>query len=87
MLHPQVRSSYPPTPPSPSAFVQRTVATGSEAPSVLSGVVKMLKTPSALLMFLHFGSGMGYVTALSAKAEQILCTSGYSSQFAGLSGE
>ena len=37
-------------------------------------------------MFLFVGGAMGYVSTISTKIEQILCSVGYSDQIAGLAG-
>ena len=37
-------------------------------------------------MFLFLGGAMGYVSTISTKIEQVLCSRGYSDQLAGLSG-
>ena len=39
-----------------------------------------------MVMFLFLGGAMGYVSTISTKIEQVLCSRGYSDQLAGLSG-
>merc|ERR1711974_162809 len=39
-----------------------------------------------IILFMFVGGAMGYVSAISTKIEQMLCSRGYSDQIAGLSG-
>ena len=81
----QVTSSVPPTPPSPSAALsmQQKSTRGREYwPTIL----KLFQNWPFIVMFLFVGGAMGYISTISTKIEQILCSRGYSDQLAGLSG-
>ncbi|VDP32522.1 unnamed protein product [Echinostoma caproni] len=48
--------------------------------------IEPLRSAGFLLLMLAFGCGLAYFTTLSTLFQQILCTKGYSNQFAGLCG-
>ena len=80
----QVKSSHPPTPPSPSSYMQTHVTTKI---SWWLSIKKLFTNPAFLLLFLFYGGCIGYTTAMSTKIEQILCASGYSHKLSGLAGK
>ncbi|VDQ13465.1 unnamed protein product, partial [Trichobilharzia regenti] len=69
-----VRKSEPPTPPSHVATLVKT------------SFIPLLKLYGFWIIMLTFGSCIGYFTVLSTFLQQMLCTKGYSNQFAGLCG-
>ena len=81
----KVHSDLPPTPPS--------LSSASELKQKALGFLqfwpqmKLLFTNvSFIIIFLYTGGGLGFITVIFAKLEQILCSKGYTSQFAGLCG-
>ncbi|THD22757.1 hypothetical protein D915_006690 [Fasciola hepatica] len=91
-----VRTGKPPTPPSTAASVSDQVHqrwAQSENISVLqrlkyfvSQCIEPLRSASFCLLMLAFACGLAYFTTLSTLFQQMLCTKGYSNQFAGLCG-
>ena len=81
----QVTSNLPPTPPSPSAAfsLQQRHTRGREYWSTMR---RFFSNWPFLVMFMFVGGAMGYISTISTKIEQILCSRGYSDQLAGLSG-
>ncbi|XP_055080562.1 solute carrier family 49 member A3 isoform X2 [Periophthalmus magnuspinnatus] len=73
-----VRSSVPPTSPSPSA------QSGPEP--FLQGLKLLVKNRAYLVLMLCLGSGIASFTCFSSLLDQILCVQGYSNEFAGLCG-
>nr|CAH8870452.1 unnamed protein product [Trichobilharzia regenti] len=90
-----VRKSEPPTPPSHVATLVKTRYRASESRNFLSlnpllsfinSFIPLLKLYGFWIIMLTFGSCIGYFTVLSTFLQQMLCTKGYSNQFAGLCG-
>ena len=79
----QVTSSVPPTPPSPSAALA-IQQKSSNHKDYLPTIKTLFTNRPFIIMFLFLGGGMGYVNTIWTKIEQILCSVGYSDQFAGL---
>ena len=79
-----MKSSHPPTPPSPSSYMQSHSTTKI---SWWSSIKKLFTNPTFLLLFLFYGGTIGYTTAMSTKIEQILCAYGYSHKMSGLAGK
>lgn len=75
-----VRSSLPPTPPSPSAA---SAVEGKRRP-FLGTIYKLGRNRAFWIIFLFLGGAMGYISTLQTKLEQILCSRGYSDQLAGI---
>uniref|UniRef100_A0A3B4BA40 Solute carrier family 49 member 3 n=1 Tax=Periophthalmus magnuspinnatus TaxID=409849 RepID=A0A3B4BA40_9GOBI len=73
-----VRSSVPPTSPSPSAQ--------SSPEPFLQGLKLLVKNRAYLVLMLCLGSGIASFTCFSSLLDQILCVQGYSNEFAGLCG-
>ena len=80
----QVKSSRPPTPPSPSSHMQ---SCSVSKISWLASIKKLFTNPSFVLLFLYYGGCIGYTTAISTKIEQILCAYGYDNEISGLAGK
>lgn len=84
-----MRSSTPPTPPSPSAAVKpgNSRQTSSFGCSDVFATLKKLFSKKAFIIILVTTStAMAYNNTLSVKIEQIMCAKGYSDQQAGLAG-
>lgn len=81
----KVTSNVPLTPPSPSAALamQQKRSRGKD---YLPTIRDLLTNWPFMVMFLFVGGAMGYVSAISTKIEQILCSRGYTDQTAGLAG-
>jgi len=75
-----VRSSLPPTPPSPSAAMAKTAKRGP----FLGTIMQLIRNKAFLIIFIFLGGAMGYISTLQTKLEQILCSRGYSDSLAGL---
>ncbi|XP_023556290.1 major facilitator superfamily domain-containing protein 7 isoform X3 [Octodon degus] len=71
--------SVPPTPPSAGAA-------GSTSEKFLPGIWLLLRNKAYVILAMCFGGGIGVFSSFSALLEQILCASGYSSEFSGLCG-
>ena len=76
-----VRSSLPPTPPSPSAALASTV----RRPPFLGTIRQLATNKPFIIIFFFLGGAMGYISTLQTKLEQMLCSRGYSDTLAGLS--
>ncbi|XP_040578384.1 solute carrier family 49 member A3 [Lepeophtheirus salmonis] len=77
----KVKKSYPPSPPSHSAEMQV-----KEKVNYLICIKKLMTNFPFIIIFLFLGAAMGYISTLSTKIEQLLCSKGYSDQLSGLSG-
>jgi len=75
-----VRSSLPPTPPSPSAATSKI----AKRRPFLGTIMQLAKNKAFLIIFLFLGGAMGYISTLQTKLEQILCSRGYSDSLAGI---
>ncbi|CAB4057693.1 MSFD7 [Lepeophtheirus salmonis] len=75
------KKSYPPSPPSHSAEMQV-----KEKVNYLICIKKLMTNFPFIIIFLFLGAAMGYISTLSTKIEQLLCSKGYSDQLSGLSG-
>merc|ERR1712008_487399 len=73
----KVTSNVPPTPPSPSA-AQALQQKSSKSGDYWSQVKRFLSNWPFIIIFLFVGGAMGYISTISTKIEQILCSSGYS---------
>ncbi|XP_059142550.1 solute carrier family 49 member A3-like [Physella acuta] len=73
-----VRSSVPPTPPSPSA--------ASQSEPFFIGIKKLRNNRAFWLLSLSMGGGLALFTANTTFLEQILCPQNYDNNFAGLCG-
>ncbi|KAK7922231.1 hypothetical protein WMY93_009133 [Mugilogobius chulae] len=73
-----VRSSSPPTAPSPSAQ--------SSHEPFFQGLKLLVKNRAYLILLLCLGAGIATFTCFSSLLDQILCVQGYSYDFAGLCG-
>ena len=76
-----VRTSLPPTPPSPSAASAKTL----RRPPFLGTIRQLATNKPFIIIFFFLGGAMGYISTLQTKLEQILCSRGYSDTLAGLS--
>ena len=76
-----VKTSLPPTPPSPSAAASKTT---SRRPFITT-ILQLARNVPFLIIFLFLGGAMGYISTLQTKLEQILCSRGYSDAIAGVS--
>ena len=76
-----VKTSLPPTPPSPSAAASKTT---SRKPFITT-ILQLTKNAPFLIIFMFLGGAMGYISTLQTKLEQILCSRGYSDTLAGVS--
>ncbi len=76
----KVTANRPPTPPSPSAAAAAAAegVMGRGASSYLPNMKALAKNKAFLILFLFVGGAMGYVSTISTKIEQIMCSSGYS---------
>ena len=81
----KVTNNVPPTPPSPSAALALQT-TATKGPEYWKNVKKLFSNWPFIILFLFVGGAMGYVSAISTKIEQILCSRGYSDVIAGVSG-
>ncbi|XP_040821983.1 solute carrier family 49 member A3 isoform X4 [Ochotona curzoniae] len=63
-----------------------TMAPGSPSGSFLQGLKQLLRNKAYLILAVSFGGGVGVFSSFLALLEQILCASGYSSEFSGLCG-
>ncbi|KAA3676975.1 MFS transporter, FLVCR family, MFS-domain-containing protein 7 [Paragonimus westermani] len=87
-----VRHDKPKSPPSTAAAVlnqihsKETRLLGARMLLFLHNVRQPLACFGFWLLMCSFGCGLAYFTALSTLFEQILCTKGYSNQYAGLCG-
>lgn len=81
----KVTANRPPTPPSPSAAmaIHRRATRGRE---YWPNIKRLFTNWPFIVMFLFVGGAMGYVSTISTKIEQILCSRGYTDQLSGLSG-
>ena len=84
----KVRKPHPPSPPSPSAEKARKMEGGQRRSSknYLPNMKVLLMNKAFVIMFLFVGGAMGYISCISTKIEQIMCSRGYSDQLSGLSG-
>ena len=83
----KVTNNVPPTPPSPSAALAMQQSTANRGGLEYWKNIKQLFTNwPFIILFLFVGGAMGYVSAISTKIEQILCSRGYSDVIAGVSG-
>ncbi|XP_072291990.1 solute carrier family 49 member A3 [Eucyclogobius newberryi] len=73
-----VRSSAPPTAPSPSAQ--------SSSEPFFHGLKLLMKNRAYLILMLCLGAGIASFTCFSSLLDQILCVQGYPYNFAGLCG-
>merc|ERR1711971_500877 len=80
-----VTSNVPPTPPSPSA-AQAMQQKSSKRSDYWPTIKKFFSNWPFIIIFLFVGGAMGYISTISTKIEQILCSSGYSDQLAGTAG-
>ncbi|KAM6150875.1 solute carrier family 49 member A3 isoform 4-T4 [Erethizon dorsatum] len=71
--------SVPPIPPSAGAA-------SSTSEKFLPGLLLLLQNKAYVILAMCFGGGIGVFSSFSALLEQILCVSGYSSEFSGLCG-
>ena len=78
----QVTSNVPPTPPSPSAALAMQQKS-SRRSEYWPTIKKFFSNWPFIIIFLFVGGAMGYISTISTKIEQILCSSGYSDQLAG----
>ena len=76
-----VKSSLPPTPPSPSAAAAKTV----KRKPFLGTIMQLVTNVPFLIIFMFLGGAMGYISTLQTKLEQMLCSRGYSDTLAGVS--
>ena len=76
-----VKTSLPPTPPSPSAAASKTT---SRRPFITT-ILQLARNVPFLIIFMFLGGAMGYISTLQTKLEQILCSRGYSDTIAGVS--
>jgi len=76
-----VKSSLPPSPPSPSAATAKAV----KRKPFLGTIVQLSTNIPFLIIFLFLGGAMGYISTLQTKLEQMLCSRGYSDTLAGVS--
>ncbi|KAA0184256.1 Feline leukemia virus subgroup C receptor [Fasciolopsis buskii] len=91
-----VRRGKPPIPPSDAAaildeFHQREIQPENFCAircfkNFILQCIEPLRSRDFFLLMLTFGCGLAYFTTLSTLFQQILCTKGYSNQFAGLCG-
>ncbi|CAH8663132.1 unnamed protein product [Heterobilharzia americana] len=86
-----VRRRKPPTPPSYVAALAINNLRTNPNPSILSfnfliAFVPPLKLYGFWMIMLTFGCSIGYFTVLSTLLQQMLCTKGYTNQFAGFCG-
>ena len=81
----KVTSNVPPTPPSPSAALamQHKSTHGRDYWYTFK---KFFTNWPFIILFLFVGGAMGYVSTISTKIEQILCSRGYTDQMAGIAG-
>ena len=81
----KVTNNVHPTPPFPSAAIamQTSATHGRE---YWKNIKKLFTNWPFIILFLFVGGAMGYVSAISTKIEQILCSRGYSDVIAGISG-
>lgn len=77
-----VRSSLPPTPPSPSAASLAGRATARE--SFWRGALRAFSHPAFTVSFVSFGIGLGAFNASAILLSHLFCAHGYSDQFAGV---
>lgn len=77
----KVTTDRPPTPPSPSAAMQTI-----QPKNYLHSIKQLATNKAFIIMFFFIGGAMGYVSTISTKIEQILCSSGYSDQLSGVAG-
>ena len=82
----KVTSNLPPTPPSLSAADALLHRTAIERKYWRCNMKKLFSNFSFIVMLCFLGGAMGYATALFAKLEQLMCSKGYSTEIAGLSG-
>ncbi|KAM4855001.1 solute carrier family 49 member A3 [Thomomys bottae] len=71
--------SVPPTPPSAGAA-------NSTSEDFIQGLKLLVQNKAYVILAVCFGGGIGVFSSFSALLEQILCASGYSSEFSGLCG-
>ena len=76
-----VKTSLPPSPPSPSAAASKTT---SRRPFITT-IWQLARNVPFLIIFMFLGGAMGYISTLQTKLEQILCSRGYSDTIAGVS--
>ena len=65
-----VRSSLPPTPPSPSAATAKI----AKRRPFLGTIMQLAKNKAFLIIFLFLGGAMGYISTLQTKLEQVRCS-------------
>ena len=76
-----VKSSLPPTPPSPSAAASK----NNNRRPFLGTIRQLCTNVPFLIIFMFLGGAMGYISTLQTKLEQMLCSRGYSDTLAGIS--
>lgn len=76
-----VKSSLPPSPPSPSAAASKTTSRRL----FITTILQLARNVPFLIIFMFLGGAMGYISTLQTKLEQILCSRGYSDTIAGVS--
>ena len=76
-----VRSSLPPSPPSPSAAAAKL----TKRRPFLGTIRQLITNVPFLIIFMFLGGAMGYISTLQTKLEQMLCSRGYSDTLAGVS--
>eukprot|EP00096_Caligus_rogercresseyi_P007109 TRINITY_DN2459_c0_g1_i1.p1 TRINITY_DN2459_c0_g1~~TRINITY_DN2459_c0_g1_i1.p1 ORF type:complete len:493 (+),score=163.32 TRINITY_DN2459_c0_g1_i1:15-1493(+) len=77
----KVKNDYPPSPPSQSSASQT-----RHRLNYLTSVRRLITNFPFVIMFLFLGAAMGYISTISTKIEQLLCSRGYSDQLSGFSG-
>lgn len=71
--------SVPPTPPSAGAA-------HAKAEEFLDGLKLLARNKAYVVLAVSFGGGVGVFSSFSVLLEQVLCSNGYSNEFAGLCG-